>query len=92
MRQLHVLFGHTLLGANTAEGRQFGFGAVPVLTRDQLHHGTLCCRGAVAGQMPQREVMDAVAKLIAKWFEQATVSMSGFAPAGAITSMAPLEA
>jgi hypothetical protein len=89
---LHVLFGHSLLGAKTAEGRQFGFAAVPVVTRDQLHHGTLCCRGAVERQVPQREVMDAVAKLIAKWFEQATVSMSGFAPIGAITSMAPLEA
>lgn len=89
---LHVLFGNSLLGADTAEGRQFGFGAVPVLTRDQLQHGTLCCRGGAEGQVPQREVMVAVAKLIANWFEQAAVAMNGLAPAGAITSLAPLEA
>lgn len=86
---LHVLFGTSLLGGDTPDGQAYGYGAVPILTRDHLHHGTLCCRGT-DGKAPERAVMQAVAKLIANWFEQATISMNGFAPAGAITSMAPL--
>jgi hypothetical protein len=89
---LHVLFGTSLLGGDTADGRACGFDAVPVITRDGLQHGTLCCRSTLPGDAPQRDVMHAVARLIANWFEQAAISMSGFAPLGGQSVMGGLSA
>lgn len=54
--------------------------AAPVVTRGGVIHGTLCCR------MPRREgegssrALRSVAQLIAAWFDEAQLSLSGLMP------------
>src|SRR5205085_11320662 len=76
---LQYEYGLRLLdGDNAAEGS--GFHAVPVVTADGVAHGTLCCC------MPDREgqgatrALNSVAQLIAVWFDEADLSLSGLMP------------
>lgn len=72
-------YGERLLeGARPAEG--LSFHAVPVATSDGVVHGTLCCF------MPDRKgegsarALQSVSKLIAAWFDDAGLSLSGLMP------------
>jgi hypothetical protein len=76
---LQCEYGLRLLGGeNAAEGS--GFHAVPVVTADGVVHGTLCCC------MPDRKgegasrALKSVAQLIAVWFDEADLSLSGLMP------------
>jgi hypothetical protein len=68
-----------------------------VITEDGLQHGTLCCRlPAKQGEHPQ--ALRSVARLIAKWFDQAELSVSGLKPLhshskmGGLSGLLPLRA
>ena len=72
-------YGLRLLeGAAAKEGTAFH--AVPVATADGMVHGTLCCF------MPERSgdgasrALKSVAQLIAAWFSEADLSLSGLMP------------
>ena len=76
---LQCEYGLRLLeGDAPAEG--WAFHAVPVATADGVVHGTLCCA------MPERKgdgasrALHSVAHLIAKWFSEADLSLSGLMP------------
>lgn len=63
-----------------APGAGWAFHAVPVVTADGVVHGTLCCF------MPERKgdgaarALNSVAHLMAAWFSEADVSLSGLMP------------
>jgi hypothetical protein len=71
-------YGLRLLEAGAPEGTLFH--AVPVVTPDGMVHGTLCCF------MPDRKgegasrALKSVAQLIAAWFAEADLSLSGLMP------------
>lgn len=76
---LQCEYGQRLLeGAEPTEG--WSFHAVPVVTEDDVVHGTLCCF------MPDRKgegasrALHSVAHLIAAWFDEAELSLSGLMP------------
>jgi hypothetical protein len=74
---LQLEYGLRLLDG-AAEG--WSFHAVPVATEDGVVHGTLCCF------MPQRKgdgatrALNSVGQLIAAWFDEAELSLSGLMP------------
>jgi hypothetical protein len=73
---LHATYGQRLLEADAVH-------AVPVITPDGFEHGTLCCGAAGAdreGEGSQREALRSVARLIAAWFDDASLSLSGLIP------------
>ncbi|MEJ6021149.1 hypothetical protein [Ramlibacter sp. PS4R-6] len=76
---LQCEYGLRLLeGDGAPEG--MAFHAVPVATADGVVHGTLCCF------MPERKgegasrALGSVAQLIAAWFNEADLSLSGLMP------------
>jgi hypothetical protein len=85
---LHATFGRQLLESSAmpeaGKGERVRFDAVPVVTQDGFEHGTLCCRRVVAAggqdEDSQREALRSVARLIAAWFEEASLSLSGLVP------------
>lgn len=87
---LQSLFGYRLLAADA--GGNNCFDAVPVITSDGVEHGTLCCRtgGLDSDDSPDREALRSVARLIADWFEDADLSLSGFAPLAGSSVMGSL--
>jgi len=66
---LHATYAQQLLDADAVH-------AVPVVTQDGFEHGTLCCRADAS----QREALRSVARLIAAWFNEASLSLSGLTP------------
>jgi hypothetical protein len=74
---LQSLFGTRLLGAGASEAGNASFDAVAVVTSDGVVHGTLCSRGESGGDEQQRAALRSVARLIAKWFDEAELSLSG---------------
>ena len=85
---LHATFGRQLLESaavhEPGKGERARFDAVPVVTQDGFEHGTLCCRRVVAAdgqdEHSEREALRSVARLIAAWFEEASLSLSGLTP------------
>jgi hypothetical protein len=85
---LHATYGRRLLesAADREPGRGDAdrFDAAPVITSDGFEYGTLCCRRIVsAGGVDdgaQEEALRSVARLIADWFEEAKLSLSGLMP------------
>lgn len=76
---LQFEYGLRLLAGDTLpEG--WTFEAVPVATADGVVHGTLCCcmpRRAGDGAL---RALGSVAQLIAAWFDEADLSLSGLMP------------
>ena len=90
---LQSLFGLRLLAETAPESCSNTFEAVPVVTSDGVEHGTLCFRVAgVDGHAPDRAALRSVAQLIANWFEDAELSLSGFAPLAGASVMGSLSA
>lgn len=87
---LQSLFGYRLLAAGGASIDDFD--AVPVVTVDGVEHGTLCCCIAGSGNEngPDRDALRSVARLIANWFEEADLSLSGFSPLAGSSIMGSL--
>jgi hypothetical protein len=85
---LHATYGRQLLEAGArrwaVKGEHVRYDAVPVVTADGLDHGTLCCRRIVAADWHddevQREALRRVARLIAAWFDEASLSLSDLVP------------
>lgn len=85
---LHATYGRQLLDAaairQAGKGERVRFDAVPVVTHDGFEHGTLCCRRVVAAdghdEHSEREALRSVARLIAAWFDEASLSLSGLIP------------
>jgi hypothetical protein len=67
---LHVAYATRLLESEAAVA------AVPVITQDGIVHGTLC---AACGD-EHMEALHSVARLIAEWFDDADLSLSGLMP------------
>lgn len=88
---LQSLFGLRLLAETAPETCNNIFDAVPVITSDGVEHGTLCFRvdGANA---PGDAALRSVARLIANWFEDAELSLSGFTPLAGASVMGSLSA
>ena len=73
---LQSLFGMRLLGAAQNEsGRHFD--AIPVITADGAIHGTLCGLRVEGDDAQQRAALRSVARLIASWFDEADLTLSG---------------
>jgi hypothetical protein len=91
---LQSLFGQRLLAETAPESCGNAFDAVPVITNDGMEHGTLCFRiaGADSGKAPDRAALRSVARLIANWFEEAELSLSGFTPLAGASVMGSLSA
>ncbi|HUR87506.1 MAG TPA: hypothetical protein VMZ74_00330 [Ramlibacter sp.] len=66
---LQASYGMSLLASGDTP-----YDAVPVVTTDGFEYGTLCCRGA------DEKTLRSVARLIADWFEEAELSLSGLLP------------
>jgi hypothetical protein len=90
---LQSLFGIRLLAEDAPEA-EVHFDAVPVITPDGVEHGTLCFRfaGTGNGDAPDRATLRSVARLIANWFDEAELSLSGFAPLPGASMMGSLSA
>ncbi len=67
---LQMAYGMRLLEAAAPRGR-FRFEAVPVVTDEGRWRGTLCCRMPVARDSDEDGALLSVARLIARWFEEA---------------------
>jgi hypothetical protein len=97
---LQALFGERLLEGRAGPAGASRFDAVPVITRDGVEHGTLCClskaRPNDTDPTAQRDELRAVANLIAAWFDDADLSLSGVLPLsgssmmGSLSGLAPL--
>ena len=85
---LQATYGLRLLEAADchprAKNERVWFEAVPVVTADGFEHGTLCCRRVVDASDTDHgtrvEALHSVAGLIADWFEDADLSLSGLVP------------
>lgn len=83
---LHAVYGAQLLepldGSRLPDGEQARFDAIPVISDDGIKYGTLCCRRIVpAGQDAEDlRALRSVARLIAKWFDEAALSLSSLMP------------
>jgi hypothetical protein len=81
---LQALFGERLLHLEAARGCSYRYDAVPVVTNDGVEHGTLCCRRLMSDGEPDDTAyagaLHSVARLIADWFDDAELSLSGFMP------------
>lgn len=89
---LQSLFGTRLLGSGASEAGDAAFDAVAVVTSDGVVHGTLCSRGDKGDDAQQRAALRSVARLIAKWFDEAELSLSGLMPLQSHSTMALLAA
>ena len=91
---LQSTYGIRLLADETPGASQHCFDAVPVITSDGVEHGTLCFRvnGADDGSATDGAALRSVAKLIANWFEEADLALSGFAPLPGASMMGSLSA
>jgi hypothetical protein len=90
---LQSLFGIRLLRSDERDAGDDCFDAVPVIANDGIEYGTLCCRGTVPGRADhgaQHQALRAVAGLIARWFEEAQLSLSDLAPLAGSSMMGPL--
>ena len=87
---LQSLFGLRLL-AETAPETCHTFDAVPVITSDGVEHGTLCFR-VDGDNAPSGAALRSVARLIANWFDDADLSLSGFTPLAGASVMGSLSA
>jgi hypothetical protein len=67
---LQMAYGMRLLEANAPSGR-FRFEAVPVVTGEGSWRGTLCCRLPLTREGSEDGALLSVARLIARWFEEA---------------------
>jgi hypothetical protein len=88
---LQSLFGIRLLGSGASEAGDASFDAVAVVTRDGVVHGTLCS-SSDSGDAQQRAALRSVARLIAKWFDEAEMSLSGLMPLQSSSTMGLLAA
>ena len=91
---LQSLFGLRLLAETAPETCSHTYDAVPVTTSDGVEHGTLCFRVAAAdgGRAPDLAALRSVARLIANWFDEAELSLSGFTPLAGASVMGSLSA
>src|SRR3569832_261890 len=91
---LQALFAERLLEAEAPEGYAYRYDAVPVVTSNGLEHGTLCSRRLVrldeAEDAAYRDALLSVARLIADWFDDAALSLSGVAPLAGASVMGSL--
>ncbi|MGE4242389.1 hypothetical protein [Ramlibacter sp.] len=85
--ELRSMYGMRLLTTGAAQGRAHSCVAIPVITRDGLEVGTLCGRLADAGSPLDPGALDSLAQLIANWFDDAELSISGFTPLSAGSGM-----
>ncbi|HEY8048087.1 MAG TPA: hypothetical protein VIE63_02865 [Ramlibacter sp.] len=97
--ELQGTYGRRLLDDTAQPQADFGesvhFDAVPVVTSDGLEHGTLCCRQIIAqgteSDSSRLEAVDAVAQLMADWFQDADLSLSSLMPLRGDTVMGGLS-
>jgi hypothetical protein len=89
---LQSLFGTRLLGAGASEAGEASFDSVAVVTNDGVVHGTLCSRGDSGDDAQQRAALRSVARLIANWFDEAELSLSGLMPLPSNSMMGALAA
>ena len=91
---LQALFGERLLDAQAPQGHVYRFDAVPIVTNNGLEHGTLCARRAGReGEADDAAYVDAlrsVARLIAGWFDEQSLSLSGYMPLAGSSVMGSL--
>jgi hypothetical protein len=90
--QLQALFGTRLLTDSAPDSCHHSYDSVAVVTNDGVEHGTLCCRQAGEGAEVDRKALHSIARLIANWFEEADLSLSGFSPLAGSTVMGNLSA
>jgi hypothetical protein len=77
---LQAEFGMRLLEESAGDTRS-AFHAVAVVTSDGVLHGTLCCRVGAKHEADQAtRALRSVARLMARWFEEAGLSLSGLVP------------
>jgi hypothetical protein len=89
---LQSLFGTRLLAASAPESSPHSYETIAVVTSDGVEHGTLCFRIACDDVTPHLRALNSVAHLIANWFEDADLSLSGFAPLAGSSVMGSLSA
>jgi hypothetical protein len=78
---LQVEFGMRLLESAEVDGVPSEFHAAAVVTSDGVLHGSLCCRvGAKHDAEQATRALRSVARLMADWFEDAGLSLSGLVP------------
>lgn len=91
---LQSLFGERLLQAPAPAGHVCRIDTVAVVTSNGLEHGTLCARRMVpsgeADDPSFAEALRSVARLIAGWFDEQSLSLSGYMPLAGSSVMGSL--
>ena len=94
---VQTLYGMQLLGVQQAAASEEHFASVAVITADAMQYGTLCCRVS-DDDVRANSALQSVARLIADWFDDAELSLSGLMPLnghsmmGGLSGLAPLAA